>query len=55
MTLEEISAKMRQVRSEMPKRTSEQAYAQMARLMKTTGTIQIEKKPRSTDGLKRKD
>lgn len=39
MTLKELSAKLRQIRSEMPRVTSEQAYAQMDRLMGRTNSI----------------
>ena len=39
MTLEELSAKLRQVRSQMPRVTREQAYAQMDHLMGRTNLI----------------
>ncbi len=56
MTLQELSSKLRQVRSAMPRRTSEEAYAQMKLLMdpQTTSTAPKKNGRSSSSGQKHK-
>ena len=60
MTFQQLSARLRQVRSAMPRRTSEEAYAQMQRLMENPVPTTISTDPKknglsSSSGPRRTD
>lgn len=56
MSFQQLSAKLRQIRSEMPRVTSERAYAQMDRLMgRTTSSDPKKSGQPSVSGPKRSD
>ncbi|MCE2694918.1 MAG: hypothetical protein LW645_11740 [Verrucomicrobiaceae bacterium] len=56
MSFQQLSAKLRQIRSEMPRVTSERAYAQMDRLMgRTTSSAPKKSGQSSVTGPKRTD